>query len=68
MKGLKKYPGLLPTKKWLTLQEAAAYLDMSDRHFKTLHGLTVSIIGNKRYYRVAELEQLIEKNILITSN
>ena len=64
----KKIPEMFPVKKWLSLQEAASYMDMSENHFQNLRsksGLTISIIGKKKYYRVSELDQLIEDNILI---
>lgn len=64
----KRVAEMYPVKKWLTLAEACSFLDMSVNHFNSLalqNGLTVSIIGNKKYYKVNELEGLIEDNILI---
>lgn len=59
---------MYPVKKWLTHSEACSFLDMSVNHFNGLafqKGLTVSIIGTKKYYRVDELNNLIEENIII---
>lgn len=59
---------MMPVKKWLTLQEASCFMDMSVNKMRDLvrkEGLTVSVIGDKNRFKVAELEALIEDNILI---
>lgn len=59
---------MIPVKKWLTLPESCSYLDMSTNIFMDLvhrEGLTISVIGKKKYFRVSELDYLIEENILI---
>ena len=69
----KAIPQMYPVKKWLTPDEACSYLNMSINHFRQLvavKGLTVSeltVSGEKgrKYYRVSELENLLEENILI---
>jgi len=64
----KKYPEMLPVKKWLSLPEAMAFLDMCKNTFLDTaikNNLTVSAIGQKKYYRVDQLEKLIEGNIII---
>ena len=61
-------PGLMPIKKWLSLSEACSYMDMSANTLKGIiaaKGLTVSVMGNKIYYKVSELEGLIESNVII---
>jgi len=64
----KKITGLLPIKKWLSQPEAMSYLDMNKDTFLkvvTENRLSVSAIGAKKYYRVDQIEGLIEANILI---
>lgn len=64
----KAIPAMIPVKKWLSLNEAAAYLDMSTDHFNDLSiikGLTISAVGRKKYYKVSELEKMIEESVII---
>lgn len=72
----KRFAEMYPVKKWLSLDEACAFMDMSINPFQDLVrelGLTVSTLppfggskrSNKKYYLVKELEQLIDQNILI---
>jgi len=64
----KRIPEMMPIKKWLTLLEALSFMDMSINRFQELairEGLTISMIGKKKYYKVIELEQLIESNIVV---
>ena len=59
---------MLPVKKWLTIQEACSYMDMSINHLSDLiaeNNFTVSVIGKKRYYLISELQKFIESNIII---
>ena len=59
---------MMPVKKRLSLNEACSYMDMSVNHFQNLakeNGLTLSVLGAKKYYMVAELENLFEENIII---
>jgi len=64
---------MYPVKKWLTPDEACSFLNMSTNHFRNfaaVNGLTVSelrVSGEKgrKYYRVCEIEKLLEENILI---
>jgi len=59
---------MLPVKNWLSMQEACSYLDMSkDTLMEIVAGghLSVSMIGAKKYFRVIELNQLIEDSITI---
>ena len=61
-------PGMLPVKKWLTIQEACSYMDMSINHLSKIldeNSFTISVIGKKKYYKVTELDKLIEANIII---
>ena len=63
-----KVVGMMPVKTWLSLPEAMAFLDMGQTSFlkvATDNGLTVAAIGAKKYYRVDQLQNLIEQNILI---
>jgi hypothetical protein len=62
---------MFPEKKWLSLNEACGFLDMSVNHLQSIinkNSLTVSAVGKKKYYRVSELESLIEQNIVIESS
>lgn len=64
----KKIPEMLPIKKWLSQPEAMSYMDMSkDTFIKVVveNRLSISAIGQKKYYRVDQLQGLIEQNILI---
>lgn len=64
----KKIAEMMPVKKWLSLPETCCYMDMSAGHFEKLameKGLTLSMLNKKKYYKVAELDALIEDNILI---
>ena len=64
----KKIPEMLPVKKWLSQQEAMSYMDMSkDTFIKVVveNRLSVSAIGAKKYYRVDQLDGLIEGGIII---
>ena len=68
MRTKKKIPGILPVKKWLSKQEACAYMDMSINTFQAIaiqNRLSIAVIGSKKYYRLSEMEKLIEENILI---
>ena len=59
---------MLPIKKWLSLPESCAYMDMSQNHFLKLaieQSLTISTIGSKKYFKTEQLDHLIEQNILI---
>lgn len=59
-----KIPEMFPVKKYLTLQESMAYMNMSrDTFLKHTAGLTKSKIGDIWYYKVSELDRLIEDNI-----
>ena len=57
-------PEMMPVKKWLSLQESLAYMDMSrDFFLKSTAKLTKSKIGGVWYYKVEELDRLFEDNI-----
>lgn len=63
----KVIPEMMPTKKWLSLSEACSYLDISINHFPGIarnNGLTVSFISKRSYYKVSELDALIENNAI----
>lgn len=65
----KRIPDMLPEKKWLSLDEACAYMDMGKTLFASFaieKMLSISSIGKKKYYRVAELDKAIENNIIHT--
>lgn len=67
-RGKKVIPQMMPIKKWLSLSEACSYMDLSINIFQDLaskNRLTISVIGAKKYFKVAELESLIEENVLI---
>lgn len=62
----KRIPELLPKKRWLSLDEACAWMDMSKNIFlawSKANDLDMRQIGAKRYYRVSQLDLLIEKSI-----
>ncbi len=72
----KRVAEMYPVKKWLSLDEACAFMDMSANPFQDMvrdYGLTVSTLppfggskrSNKKYYLVSELENIINENILI---
>ena len=62
----KTIPAFYPQKKWLTSQEACVYLNMSVGKFSEIaKKLTTSAIGTTKYYRVSQLDSLLEKNIII---
>jgi predicted DNA-binding transcriptional regulator AlpA len=55
-------------KKWLVFPEALEFMGMSKNTFLKLAAekrLTVSAIGQKKYFRVNELEKVIEDHIII---
>jgi hypothetical protein len=59
---------MLPVKQWLTIQEACSYMDMSINHLSDLmaqNNFTISVINKRRYYKISELKNLIESNIII---
>lgn len=56
-------PAMMPVKKWLSLHEACAYVDMNVATLSA-QNLTVSAIGKKTYHLVSELDNLIFKNII----
>ena len=59
---------MMPVKKCLSLIEASCFMDMSTDTLEDVvmkNGLTISIIGRKKYYLVRELEELIESKIII---
>jgi hypothetical protein len=59
----KVIPALMPVKKALSLPEACAYMDMSINVFMAL-GLPMSVVGAKKYFRVADMDALINDNFL----
>jgi len=69
----KSIPEMYPVKKWLTPDEACVYLNISPRHLFDLvnkKGLTVSQLAvngakGRKYYKVSELDALLEENIFI---
>jgi hypothetical protein len=64
----KTISGMLPVKKWLSLPESCAYMDMSQNHFIKLavdRNLTISTIGNKKYFKTEQLDMLLEQNIIL---
>ena len=63
----KEIAGMMPIKRWLTSQEACSYVGVSVNTLKD-QNLTVSAIGSRKYYRVSELDGLIEKNIIINQH
>lgn len=61
-----RIPALYPKRKWLSLEESMAWLNMSKNSFlKATIGLTFSQIGAKKFYRVEELDALIERNVVV---
>lgn len=65
----KTIASMLPVKKWLSLDEAMAYTSLSINNFDAIariEKLTVSGIGSKRYYSVAELDNLFENNKIVS--
>jgi hypothetical protein len=61
-------PSMMPVKQWLTTKEACSYLDMSINKFNDFvveKGITVSCPGHVNYYRVSELNKVIEDSIII---
>lgn len=64
----KTIPAMLPEKKWLSRDEAMAFTSLSINNFDEVvrkNKLTVSAIGSKRYYRVSQLNELFENNIIV---
>lgn len=65
----KVIPAMLPTKKWLSREEAMAYTSLSINNFDEIvrkNKLTVSGLGSKRYYSVAQLDNLFETNKIVS--
>ena len=64
----KKIAEMLPVKKWLDLQEATAYTNTSVSTFlkDVAPHVTIACLGKKKVYRLAQIDNLIEENILIT--
>lgn len=64
-----KIQGMIPVKKWLLNSEAAAYLSISPETFKKIareNNLSVSAFSrNLIYYKVSELDAMMENNIII---
>lgn len=59
----------MPVKKWLSVDEACAYMNMSKNHLNALakkEGFNLSVIGSKRYFKVSELDNLLEQNQILT--
>ena len=67
MRGKKAIQEMYPTKKWIDLEEAAAYVNVSKSTFKLNieEHITTSIVGKKKMYKVADIDRLIEENIII---
>lgn len=64
----KRIPEMMPIKKWLSTDEACAYMNLSHSKFITLsltQHLTVTTIGITKYFKVSELDQIFENNISI---
>lgn len=68
----KSYREMIPVKKWFSLNEAAAYMDLSINHFQLMaaeNGVTISTLpplagkirSNSKYYLVSDLNGLIDK-------
>lgn len=67
MTAKKVITGVLPVKKWLDLQEAMAYTNTSVNTFlkDVAPFVTIAALGKKKVYKVAQIDALIESNILI---
>ena len=59
--------GMLPVKKWLTIEEAMAYTACGRDKFAEVFAnkVSVSVIGRTKVYKVADIDKVIEGNILI---
>lgn len=62
----KKIPATFTVKKWLDLQEATAYTNTSVNTFSkdVAPFVTIACLGKKKVYKVAQIDALIESNIL----
>ena len=60
-------PEMLPVKKWLDMQEALCYTNLCRDTFLKFVAphVTTSMLGPKVVYRLAQIDGLIESNILI---
>lgn len=64
----KRFAEMYPVKKWLSVNEACSYLDICVTNLKELvlkNGLSVHALKGKLYYKVSELDSLIEENPVI---
>ena len=67
----KEIQGMYPVKKWLTVDEACSFLNISINLFRDVaatNNLTVSQLAEsgkkgRYYYKVLELENILEQNI-----
>ena len=59
---------MMPIKKWLSTDEACAYMNQCRNKFITLsiaHRLTVTTVGITKYFKVSELDAIFEQNISV---
>ena len=59
--------GMLPTKKWLTVEEAMSYTACGRDKFAEVFAnkVSVSLVGKTKVYKVSDIDRVIEQNILI---
>ena len=63
----KTIPAMLPVKKWLTQNEAAAYMSVGATKLKNLiieYDLTISRVGRTAYFKVNELDAIFKKSTI----
>lgn len=63
-----KVPAMLPVKEWLSLEEAMSYVDMSKNTFLDTaikNHLTVTTLGKKRYFKVSQINEMLERNTIL---
>ena len=59
---------MYPVKKRFSLEESACYMDVSTDTFETIalnNGFTICPIGRKKYYLIAEIEEVFEKYTIV---
>ncbi|MDN3658933.1 hypothetical protein QWZ08_25035 [Ferruginibacter paludis] len=59
---------MYPVKTWLSIDEACSFMNMGSSTFLAMaldNNLTVSMLGSKKYYKVKELNAVLEDHIII---
>ena len=64
----KRNTGMMPPKVWFSLVEASEWMDLSTDTFERIalaNGLTICKIERKKFYKIAEINEVFEKFTII---